>query len=152
MTIGEKIKYYREMHGFTQEYVATRLGTTPQNIYKYEKGIIKNIPLPSIILLSELFGISPASLAGISDESSNDADLVLTETERLVILKYRENPKYTAAIHQLLGISPSDLGASDNDFYYPTLSPTYLEGAKMRTKVAQPLSKYDTSGPKNEKK
>lgn len=64
MTIGEKIRYYREMCGFTQDEVAARLGTTPQNIYKYEKGVVTNIPLKSIEVMSEMFGISPGVLTG----------------------------------------------------------------------------------------
>ncbi len=62
MNIGERIKYYREQKGMTQEEVALHLGTTPQNIYKYEKGIVTNIPLARIEGLAALFGVSPFAL------------------------------------------------------------------------------------------
>lgn len=65
MQIGERILHYRKKCNLTQEDVAVALDTTPQNIYKYEKGIIKNIPLSSIIAMANVFGISPAELAGI---------------------------------------------------------------------------------------
>ncbi len=71
MEIGERIHYYRKLRGLTQEDVAIRLGTTPQNIYKYEKGIIKNIPLSSIVAMSELFGVSSAELAGMTEDASS---------------------------------------------------------------------------------
>lgn len=74
MEIGEKIFHYRTLRGMTQEQVAKKLQTTPQNIYKYEKGIIKNIPLQSIVAMSELFGISPAELAGIAEPTSQNDD------------------------------------------------------------------------------
>lgn len=64
MTLGEKIKAYREGVGLTQEEVAAALGTTPQNIYKYEKGIVTNIPLNKLTKLADLFGVAPWELTG----------------------------------------------------------------------------------------
>ena len=64
MTIGDKIKRLREEMGLTQDEVATAVDTTPQNIYKYEKGIISNIPLAKIEKLASLFGVTPWELAG----------------------------------------------------------------------------------------
>ena len=37
MTIGERIKNLRERHNMTQTELAEAIGTTKQNIYKYEK-------------------------------------------------------------------------------------------------------------------
>ncbi len=64
MTIGDKIKALREGKNLTQEEVAVAVDTTPQNIYKYEKGIISNIPLAKIEKLASLFGVTPWELAG----------------------------------------------------------------------------------------
>ena len=36
MNIGSKIKQLREENGITQTELAERIGTTKQNIYKYE--------------------------------------------------------------------------------------------------------------------
>lgn len=77
MQIGERILHYRKKCNLTQEDVAVALDTTPQNIYKYEKGIIKNIPLSSIIAMAKVFGISPAELAGIDVPSGDGCDLML---------------------------------------------------------------------------
>ena len=214
MEIGERINYYRKLRGLTQEDVAISLGTTPQNIYKYEKGIIKNIPLTSIVAMSELFGISPAELAGMTEVSPKELNLSeketfgiklrlkreerglsvrelaiklhvlpsivsdiesgtyetisdsmrsnisaffdtpidyftdgklpdglnnidLTDTERLVIIKYRANPQYHDAIHQLLGISTDEDASENTSHRYKTLTPTEIEAATPRGRIAQ---------------
>jgi len=216
MEIGERIHYYRKLRGLTQEEVATRLGTSPQNIYKYEKGIIKNIPLSSIVAMSELFGVPSAELAGMSDEQSSppsssalsekeafgarlrclreskglsvrelaiklhviphiidelekgtfdelsdsmllkiskffdkdpdyfktaplpeSTELVLDETERLVVVKYRSNPQYHDAIHQLLGIAPEDAPKSPS-YRYKTMTSSDFDNPANRAKIAQP--------------
>ena len=217
MEIGERIHHYRKLCGLTQEEVAKRLETTPQNIYKYEKGIIKNIPLSSIVLMSELFGISPAELAGMSESASNSLSepvsekeafgirlrlkreslglsarelalklhiipsiienfekgtfdelpdsmllklaeffnttpdyfkssalpenpdkLNLSETERLVIIKYRANPQYHNAIHQLLAISPDDVEENKGSLRYKTLTSSDFDNGRTRGRIAEP--------------
>ncbi len=216
MEIGERIHHYRKMCSLTQEEVAKKLETTPQNIYKYEKGIIKNIPLSSIVLMSELFGVSPAELAGmteaadgskstslsekeilgiklrlkreelglsvrefaiklhilpgiINDFESGNYDeindsllskiaeflgvsveyfkdgvlpenlgrITLNETERLVVVKYRANPQYRDAIHQLLGITAEDACASDHSHRYKTLTSSDIDSSAPRSRIAQ---------------
>ena len=217
MEIGERIHFYRKLRGLTQEDVAIRLGTTPQNIYKYEKGIIKNIPLSSIVAMSELFGVSSAELAGMTDESASllpcdslsekeafgirlrhlreaaglsvrelglklhviphiiielengtsgeipesmvlklssffgktpeyfkespitevSPELKLNETERLVVVKYRSNPQYHNAIHQLLGISPEDVDNASTSLRYKKMTSSDFDNSSKRNKIAQ---------------
>jgi len=47
MEIGEKIKEERKKRNFTQEELATRLGTTRRSLINYEQG--KRIPSEDII-------------------------------------------------------------------------------------------------------
>lgn len=68
MAIGDRIKLHRERIRMTQEELAKRLNTTPQNIYKYEKGIITNIPLSKIEQMAEIFKIPPERLTGWGNE------------------------------------------------------------------------------------
>ncbi len=68
LTQGERIKAMRRECRFTQEYVADKLGTTKQAIYKYEADIVKNIPLDKLLHLAQLLGCSAAWLQGLSDE------------------------------------------------------------------------------------
>lgn len=45
MTIGELIKYERIRNHLSQEDVARAIGSTKQAVYKYENGIVTNIPM-----------------------------------------------------------------------------------------------------------
>lgn len=74
MSIGEKIKEQRELHQQSQEDVAKAIGTTKQNIYKYENGLIANIPLDKIESLAQHFNVSPSYLAGWDQSSSLRSD------------------------------------------------------------------------------
>lgn len=67
MKPSERIRYYRESAGLTQDEVAKKINVTPQAVYKYEKGIVSNIPLDKIELLANLFSVSPSVLAGWED-------------------------------------------------------------------------------------
>lgn len=73
MTVGQKIKTLRTRAGLTQGYVARRLHTTKQTIFKYENGIIINIPMEKIEVLAEVFSVSPAYLLGWEDTMSKEA-------------------------------------------------------------------------------
>ena len=37
MSLGEKIRYYRQIKGLTQEELANRIGVSPQSIHRWEK-------------------------------------------------------------------------------------------------------------------
>lgn len=73
MTIGEKIKLLREEAKLSQGELAEKANTTKQNIYKYEKGIITNIPSDRIELIANALSTTPAYLMGWNDEDSSDA-------------------------------------------------------------------------------
>ena len=64
MTIGENLKNIRLSRGLTQEDVAKAAKVSIQTIFKYEQGIITNIPLDKIQVMAELFDVDPASLIG----------------------------------------------------------------------------------------
>lgn len=64
MTIGERIKLLREEKNLTQTELAEALKTTKQNIYKYENGIITNIPSDKIEQMALYFHVSPAYIMG----------------------------------------------------------------------------------------
>ena len=73
MTIGEKIKLLREEAKISQGELAEKANTTKQNINKYEKGIITNIPSDRIELIANALSTTPAYLMGWNDEDSSDA-------------------------------------------------------------------------------
>ena len=63
---GEMIKYYRKKLGLTQEELGNYVGVQKSAIAKYENGRIENLKRSTIEKLSELFGILPSELLGIS--------------------------------------------------------------------------------------
>lgn len=64
MTIGERIKYYREQAGMTQLELATKAGVSYQAISKYENGIVTNIPTKRLQLIADALGTNGAVLMG----------------------------------------------------------------------------------------
>ena len=64
MTLGERIKSTREALKMTQEELGALCGTTKQTIFKYETGIVTNIPLDRLEQLSEKLGVTPGYLTG----------------------------------------------------------------------------------------
>ena len=77
MAIGDVIKAYRERLHMTQADLAKLLNTTPQNVYKYENGIITNIPLSRIEAMASIFGIPPVRLTGWEEEAESVAEKVV---------------------------------------------------------------------------
>ena len=73
MGIGLKIKKERLRNNLSQEEVAKAIGSTKQAIYKYESGIVTNIPTDKIAKMASVFGVTPAYLMGWDAEPSQDA-------------------------------------------------------------------------------
>lgn len=77
MTLADRIKYYREEAHLTQEELAKAAGTSRQNIYKYEKGIIESIPYDKFCKLAEALSVPPEVLVGWETESEYDCKVNL---------------------------------------------------------------------------
>lgn len=69
MEKGERIRSRREALGMTQTELADALSTTKQNIYKYENGIISNIPSDKVEAMAEILKTTPAYLMGWEEET-----------------------------------------------------------------------------------
>lgn len=85
MTVAEKIKIARERAGLTQPELAKIVGTTKQNIYKYEKGIITNIPLTRIEKIADALGVSVGWLLGWERPEQAEAVDDLTDMQKRLI-------------------------------------------------------------------
>ncbi len=64
MNIGTRIAKLRTQKGISQTELGELLGTTKQTIYKYETGLVTNIPLDKIERIADVFEVSPAYLMG----------------------------------------------------------------------------------------
>ena len=83
MKIGERIRAERRRLKLSQDEVAAALETTKQAIYKYEKGIVENIPPEKVERMAELFGVTPAYLIGWTDHIDSAAAAILEHTKHL---------------------------------------------------------------------
>ena len=68
MTIGERIKIFRENARMSQEQLGRACGTTKQTIYKYESGLVTNIPSDKIERIATIFETTPAFLMGWEEQ------------------------------------------------------------------------------------
>lgn len=66
-SIGTKLKTLRENKKLTLDEVAEKIGTTRQTLFKYENGIVTNIPSNKLEDLAGFYGVSPAYLMGWDD-------------------------------------------------------------------------------------
>ena len=74
MTIAEKLKSLRLKSDRTLDDVGSKVGVTKQTLYKYENGIITNIPLEKIEALAHFYNVSPSYIMGWdSDEPTTIA-------------------------------------------------------------------------------
>ena len=96
MSIGAKIKELREAKNMSLDEVAKLCGTTRQTIYKYENGIVTNIPYDRILLLSKALNTTPAFLLGFSTNTEEEKisldGMELTEGEVAFIRLLRRVP------------------------------------------------------------
>ena len=67
MKIGDRIKQRREELGIGQSRLAELIGSSKQNLYKYENSIITNIPAEKVEALAAALHTTPAYLMGWSD-------------------------------------------------------------------------------------
>ena len=147
-TVGERIRHYRKKLNLTQEEIAKKLNTSPQNIYKYEKGIVRNIPIDKINAMAELFGISPSVLAGWTEEKTSNVTptplprpTLLSPTEELVIDMYRKKPETHSAIHCLLGIDDEPYDEYPQYLKLASNLPTIEEVARMQKEKEEAAKK-----------
>lgn len=76
MDIGKRIRLLRERLDMTQVELANKIHSTKQTIYKYENGVITNIPSDKIELLAEALDTTPVHLMGW-----DEAKLIQAEEE-----------------------------------------------------------------------
>lgn len=73
MKIGDRIKNAREESDLSQTELAEMINVSKQTLYKYENGIVTNIPSDKIEALSKILNCSPAFLMGWEDNFSDES-------------------------------------------------------------------------------
>ena len=68
MDIGQRIKKLRQNLDLTQTDLANEIDVSKQTLYKYESGIVTNIPSDKIESLARVLNTTPAYLMGWTDD------------------------------------------------------------------------------------
>lgn len=63
-TVGSRIKKARENVGISQEQLGKMCGTTKQTIFKYETGVVTNIPMDRLAAIANALCVDPCALMG----------------------------------------------------------------------------------------
>ena len=96
--LGTRIRYFRELRGFSQKELSERINVSSSRISNWEQGL--NRPDADIIvLLCEALEVSADELLDMNIENMR-----LTAEERQVIVHYRDRPHLRQAVHILLGM------------------------------------------------
>lgn len=90
MTLGDRIRHLREQRGLLQTELADRIGVSKQTLYKYETGIITNIPSDKIESMAKVFGVSEAHIMGWEVVDTDIKLTVMNERLKLYALKLSE--------------------------------------------------------------
>lgn len=61
-TLGEKIKILREIHNFSQVYMADCLGIAQSSYSRLESTKFERITIEQLTKIAELFGLRPAEI------------------------------------------------------------------------------------------
>lgn len=113
--VGRRIKEWRLRRKMSQEELATAIGTTKQNIYKYETGVVTNIPMDKIEAMAAVLEVSPSELMGWSSTSARDTDMLeaLHQNPRLGLLFDRSRRMSEKDIDAMLSIADAILRERD---------------------------------------
>ena len=83
MTFGERLKELRTEKKLSMDEVGEYIGVGRANIYKYEHGIVVNIPADKLEKLARLFRVSKSYLMGWTDDRdgniSNRVEVEVTD-------------------------------------------------------------------------
>lgn len=92
---GDRLKSLRESRGLTQEELASHLGVSEPQIWRYEKS--ESVPRADIVLKTAVFfGVSTDYLLGNSDFAGVLIDNKLSPRESTVLAALRRGDNYEA--------------------------------------------------------
>lgn len=91
MTLGARLRRSREALGITQTDLAEQSKSSKQTIYKYESGIITNVPSDKIELIAEILRVSPSYLMGWTDNPSTSPNIAELHNDELKLINLYRN-------------------------------------------------------------
>lgn len=115
-TIGTRLKELRLQKDYTQEYVGNIIGVSKQTLYKYENGIVTNIPSDKIEALAKVYGVTPEYIMGWtapSQEPDRPSYYIDPETAELAE-QLKNNPGMRMLFDASKDATPKDLEIAAN--------------------------------------
>ena len=110
MTIGERIKKRRTALGISQVALADKVGISKQSLYKYENGIITNIPSDKIEEIASVLNTTPAYIMGWDDEAISAEDSYYLNDEARDMAEFLfKNPEYKVLFDASRKVKPEDI-------------------------------------------
>ena len=104
--LGQRLRELRTLAGLTLDEAGKRIGASKQTLYKYETGIITNIPLDKIEELAKLYHVSPAEIMGWSDDDEN----YYYDPEAAALADMiKDNPRYRVLFEASRNLSADDV-------------------------------------------
>jgi len=83
--LGNRIRELRRAFGYTQTELGDKIGETKQTIYKYESGIVSNVPSDKVEALAAALETTPAYLMGWTDDP-HDSSHQFADPDRQYLL------------------------------------------------------------------
>lgn len=85
---GDRLRELRLENHISQTELAKSIGTSAQNIYKYEKGIVNKVPYETVMLLADKLNTTFGYLNGTSDQKYRISNESMKEEYNLSPLDY----------------------------------------------------------------
>jgi transcriptional regulator with XRE-family HTH domain len=104
ISIGKRIKALRESLNISQIELAERIGVSKQNLYKYENGIITNIPSDKIEAIAKALDTTPAHLMGWDDTPPTAEDTIV----KLLKAQYKLNEQDVKFVMDYIKLAPAE--------------------------------------------
>ena len=133
MTIGERIRLARESAGFSQVMLADRINISKQSLYKYETGVITNIPSDKIEAIAAATHTTPAFLMGWEDKPRRFPILGAVACGEPILMEcdfdlYVEKDIKADFVLRAKGDSMKDARILDGDLVFVKSQPTVENG------------------------
>ena len=82
MNLGDRIKYYRELRGLSQQELADRTGVGFSAVSKWETSATTNLPIERLQRIAAALEVTPGILLGIEPDLM---DPVVTDLQKEII-------------------------------------------------------------------
>lgn len=102
MTIGERINTKRIDKAFSLTHFAEKVGISKQTLYKYEKGIVTNIPLDKIEAIAKALDTTPAYIMGWNEHTPLRELLEDDPAWKETLEKFKYDPVYRRNLQLLI--------------------------------------------------